>query len=112
MERISTAYLVAVAFALSACSNHPSEEEIQSEFDAYVLKNNSCKVSADCSIVNPGCPLGCYVAVRADKADAVQKKAKQLIDDWESGVQSCLYDCTEPPELACTDSVCTLAFSY
>ena len=33
------------------------------------------------------------MGVRADAAEEVRAKAKELIDDYESGGQTCVYDC-------------------
>jgi hypothetical protein len=91
--------------ALPACG--PSEEEIQKEFDAYVAARNACTVTDDCVLANADCPLGCWVAVnRAYQAD-VEKKARDLVTDYESGGPSCVYDC-QPAVPVCTDGHCVL----
>ena len=100
---------LAAAFAavlLAACG--PSEEEIRADFAAFVDSANRCEIAADCALVYPGCPLGCYAAVRADRAEEATRYAAELISDYESGGASCQYDCVEPPRLTCVQLRCGL----
>lgn len=71
----------------------PSEEEIQQEFDEFVAERNHCSAATECTLVYPGCPLGCAVGVRTEFAGEVNDKADELIEDYESGGQACAYDC-------------------
>jgi hypothetical protein len=97
--------LVGLAAALGAgCA--PSEEETQREFDAYVEGANACSEASECGLASPDCPLGCYVAVRVDRIASVERKARELIDDYESGGQSCEYDCAPPPVVDCVGGRC------
>ncbi len=93
-----------LGLALLGCA--PSEEEIKKEFTRYVAKANSCTVASDCALAFTGCPLGCFVAVRADRKKAVEKKAQDLIDEYERGGAVCEYDCAAPGPLACVESRC------
>lgn len=92
--------------AATACG--PSAQEIQSQFQERVDQSQACETASDCSLIYPGCPLGCYVAVRADLADELSAYAAQLISDYESGGVSCAYGCAEPGELVCSESACAL----
>jgi hypothetical protein len=89
---------------LAACA--PSEEEIEAEFAAFVAERNHCESATDCVLVDLGCPLGCFIAVRSSDARAVSEKAQELIADYESGGRSCDYDCAEPPALECRMERC------
>jgi hypothetical protein len=98
---------IAAAFAallLAACG--PSEEEIKADFGAFVDSANRCEVAADCTLVYPGCPLGCFVSVRADRAEEAMRYAQELISDYESGGASCDYECTEAPRVTCVQLRC------
>jgi hypothetical protein len=88
---------------IGACA--PSEEEVQEEFDAYVAERNACTVTDDCVLATADCPLGCWVSVnRAYQAD-VEAKARELVEDYESGGQKCYYDCI-PAVAVCRDGRC------
>jgi hypothetical protein len=89
---------------VTACA--PSEEEIQAEFDSYVRSASGCESADECAIASAGCPLGCWVAVRADRVDDVERRAEELIEDYESGGQGCDYDCASPGTPVCTDGRC------
>ena len=65
--------------------------------------------ASDCGIARVDCPLGCFVAVRADRVTSVERKARELIEDYESGGRSCAYDCVEPGALECVRERCTTA---
>jgi hypothetical protein len=98
---------LALALAAGACALvAPSEEEIKAEFAAYVAKANHCQQASDCAEAHPGCPLGCSVPVRADRKADVERKAHDLIADYERGGRSCEYDCAEPGVLACVGQRC------
>lgn len=82
-----------MAFLATGCTKPPTEEEIQDEFADFVAQRNSCTETPECTLVYPDCPLGCGVAVRAEYAEAVAKKAKELVDAWSDGGQQCVYEC-------------------
>ena len=101
---ILASLLAATALSCSA----PSEETIKAEFDAYVAGANACAAASDCAIVFPGCPLGCEVAVRADRSVDVMKKAGSLIQQYESGNQAgCAYSCAQS-HAVCTEGLCAV----
>ena len=88
-----------------ACS--PSEDEIREEFDAEVAASRACEQQSDCVVLSPGCPLGCWVVVSTAARERVARKARELIEDYESGGATCEYDCTEAPAVACSAGVCS-----
>lgn len=89
----------------------PSEDEIKREFGELVDGANTCATPSDCTLVYPGCPLGCTVAVRADRADELQRKARDLISDYERGGQSCQYDCVGVTGATCVEQRCAVVFT-
>ena len=101
--------LLGFAAWLGALGCAPSQEEIEREFDAYVDGANACSAASDCGIARVDCPLGCFVAVRADRVTSVERKARELIEDYESGGRSCAYDCVEPGALEGVRERCTTA---
>lgn len=96
--------LVFLAAACTGCAR--SAEDIQQEFDDVVAGANSCSAAADCALIAPGCPLGCFVAVNAAKKDEVEAKAKSLIEDYQRGGRACAYDCAAPGPVACVSGRC------
>jgi hypothetical protein len=84
----------------------PSEEEVQRRFREYVNGANSCAQASECAVASAGCPLGCSVAVRADRKADVEKRARELIAEYERGGRGCEYDCVPNGPLACTNGRC------
>jgi len=98
--------LVGFAAALGVAGCAPSEEEIRREFDDYVDGANACSAASECGRAGAGCPLGCDVAVRADRVASVERKARELIEDYTSGGEGCVYSCLAPGALECVDGRC------
>lgn len=91
--------LSAFALLASACA---TEESIQEDWDAFVAEHSSCRVDADCALVYPGCPLGCFDAIRADAVEEADALADDLIGEWElGGTRNCEYDCVAPSAPYC-----------
>ena len=84
----------------------PSEEEVREEFNDYVNSANACATVDECAYASAGCPLGCQVAVRKDRVGDVERKARELIDDYESGGRACAYECVPQLGLACSGGRC------
>jgi hypothetical protein len=99
----------AIAFGMAGCA--PSEEEVRQELADYVDGANSCSAASECAIVDAPCPLGCFVAVRADRVASVERKVSELLDEYTSGGRSCIYSCVAPGELECIRGRCA-AGSY
>ena len=53
-----------------------------------------------------GCPLGCQVAINAKHKQQVERRARELIDDYETGGRSCAYDCSDQGPVACLVDRC------
>jgi|GEM_PF-1543996 hypothetical protein len=84
----------------------PSEQEIRKEFEEFVTRHNACERDEDCTLITPGCPLGCWTPLRKDAADEGARLADELIDDYESAGRACEYDCVSACGARCTDKVC------
>lgn len=84
----------------------PSEEEVREEFNDYVSGANSCSTVDDCAYASAGCPLGCQVAVRKDRVVDVERKARELIDDYETGGRNCEYECVQALGVECSGGRC------
>lgn len=82
--------------------------DLQAEFDAFVAQHNSCTSDADCTLVDPGCPLGCYAAVNLESVGATEAKAQELVDEYQSSGQACNYDCIAPAPIRCEAQHCTV----
>ena len=89
---------------VAACA--PSEKDIEAEFAAFVSARNHCEATTDCVLVGLECPLGCFIAVRSQHTRAVRGKARELVDDYESGGRSCAYKCAQAPPLECRKGRC------
>ena len=91
---------------MAACA--PSEAAIQALFEERVAESQACETDEQCTVISPGCPLGCWVAVNTTEADALAAYAQELISDYESGGMSCAYGCISAGEVACVEQICTL----
>jgi hypothetical protein len=101
--------LLALALVVASGCGGRSEQSVRDEFATFVAGANQCTASSDCTIVAPGCPLGCQVAVRIDRADAVAAKARDLIHQYESGRMGCSYSCVGGASAICEQNRCALA---
>lgn len=81
-------------------------EEVREQFDDFVEGANRCTVVTECARVSPGCPLGCSVAVRADRQADVEAKARELIEEYKGGGPGCFYFCAPERPLGCIDGRC------
>jgi len=97
--------------ALSAFGCGRTEEDIQEEWDETVAASNACQSAADCVLVSPGCPLGCFAAVNSAKKAEVEAKAADLIDAYESGGVACDYSCIAPGPVECSGGRCAVGAS-
>lgn len=103
-------YLWPVALATAiACGCAPSAEEVKREFDAYVAEVNHCEEASQCTLAAAGCPLGCAVAVRVEAKEDVERKARELIEDYESDGTMCAYECIEISSVECRHGRCATA---
>ena len=84
----------------------PSEEEVRAEFEKFVSSRRACALDADCVLAAAGCPLGCTAAVNREHQAAVEAKARELIEDYESGGAACDYECVSE-QAACVERLCT-----
>jgi hypothetical protein len=93
---------------LAAWGCAPSEEEIKQDFKEFVSKHQACTEDGECSLIHPGCPLGCATAIAANAAAAGQHLAEELIEDFESGGHACAYDCVVICGAACQAGQCAI----
>jgi hypothetical protein len=84
----------------------PSEEDVQRRFREYVAGANACTQASECAVASAGCPLGCSVAVRAERKADVEKRARELIAEYQRGGRHCEYDCVPNGPLTCTSGRC------
>jgi hypothetical protein len=96
---------LAMGFGVLGCGA-PSEAEIRREFADYVNDANACETTSECAIARADCPLGCFVAVRAEQVVSVERKGRELVDDYESGGQQCENDCASPTGTECVNGRC------
>jgi hypothetical protein len=96
--------LALVAFVLVGCA--ATAEEVRADFEAYVAGANACAVDADCAIASGDCPVGCWVVVRVDRVDDVERRAQELVSDYERGGARCEYDCVPPGDPICDGGRC------
>jgi hypothetical protein len=96
---------VLLAALLLSCGA-PSADDIKTRFEAYVSGANQCSAASECAVAKSDCPLGCFVAVRADRKADVEAKARDLIEEYERGGMRCEYDCVAPGPITCTAGRC------
>ena len=97
-------YLACLALAAMGCA--PSEEEVKADWQEFLAKHQACSADSDCTLVHPGCPLGCASPINVAAAAAGERLAKDLIEDYESGGKSCDYDCVIICGAACEANRC------
>jgi hypothetical protein len=83
-----------------------TKSDVQKQFDAFVAERNACTSTADCTLVSPGCPLGCGTGVRSEHAEAVNAKAAALIAEAERDGGACAYRCAAL-HVECVEARCT-----
>ena len=96
------------SLALAALSCAPSEEDIKHDFNEFVSKHQACTQDSECTLIHPGCPLGCVTPIATNAATAGEHLAKELIDDYESLGRSCEYDCLALCGAACDAGRCVV----
>lgn len=92
-----------------ALSCAPSEQEIRTEFEEFLSEHQACSEDSDCTLIYPGCPLGCSTPITADAADKGIRLAEELIHDYESGGVSCQYQCAAVCGASCKSARCVAA---
>jgi hypothetical protein len=83
--------VVVGALLMVGCSR--SEAELKAELDAFVATRNECAATDECVLASADCPLGCFVAVNAKHEVAVEKKAADLVAEYERWGRACEYEC-------------------
>lgn len=85
-----TRLVLLTALLASGCM---SAGEASDAFAAHIEESNACASDAECTVIYPGCPLGCAVAVNVEHADECARYAADLIASYERSGESCVYDC-------------------
>lgn len=85
-----------------------SEQEIKQEFAEFLADHQACEQDSDCTLIQPGCPLGCSVPLAADAKAAGERLARDLIEDYESGGRGCDYGCRFVCGVACESARCVV----
>jgi hypothetical protein len=113
-----SAWIAAMALAAGCSLNTPehppdgysgdAEKRLQDRFGAYVEGANRCDDAIECTVAPVRCPLGCYVAVRRDRADDVRREAETLLAAHNDGGATCVYQCIPPGAVMCVEHRCAL----
>ena len=82
-------------------------EAIRKEFEAYVETVNTCAADSECTVIFPGCPLGCFVAVPEARRKEIEAKAQSMLTEFNGGGTACVYNCAANSPAACTERRCT-----
>jgi hypothetical protein len=102
----SFSFLSLIVLAAVGCA--ASEEEVKREFNEFVSEHQACEQDSECTLIQPGCPLGCSVPVASNAAQAGERLARELRDDYERGGRGCDYDCVAVCGVACESNTCTV----
>lgn len=70
-----------------------SDAELKAELDAFVATRNECAASSECVLASADCPVGCFAAVNVEHKAAVEKKAAELVAEYERWGAACDYEC-------------------
>jgi hypothetical protein len=82
-------------------------EALRKEFEGYVETVNSCVSDSECTVIFPGCPLGCFVAVPEARRTEIEAKAQSMLTAFGGGRTVCGYNCAASSPASCTDRRCT-----
>jgi len=94
------------ALALLGLAGCRDADQLNAEFESTVEDNARCSTAGECTVVFTECPLGCYHAVRTDRAEQVQERADALVAEYELWGQACAYDCTAAGAVSCQGGLC------
>lgn len=101
--------LLVIAVGLIGCGSGVLDkgavQEAKEEFQIEIELSNDCTDTSECTVVHPGCPLGCGEAVNVNYEDSVEAKAQEIIDSMDTGGVSCDYSCLQPVA-HCIDRKC------
>ena len=81
------------AILICSCTTGISEEEAIQQFEEALIGKQFCETDENCTIVSPGCPLGCNVSVNTNYLAELRIIATDLVDKYNSGGQTCDYGC-------------------
>lgn len=98
---------VPLCLGLLGCKS-PTKHEVRAEFDEFLSTRHSCETDNDCVLVHTDCPLDCDHVVNAQHATSVERKTRMLVDDYESGDQSCVYGCGPAFGAECLETTCVV----
>jgi hypothetical protein len=82
-------------------------QAVQREFEAYVATVNTCTADSECTVIFPGCPLGCFVAVPEARREQIEAKARAMVAAFAQGGSACVYNCAANGPATCTAQRCT-----
>lgn len=91
---------------LMACDD---EELISKQLDIResIADARFCETDSDCQLINPGCPFGCRVGVRNDRATAITEALAAYREQATDACGSCTYECPDQDDVKCLDNFCT-----
>lgn len=75
--------------------------EVQNDWRTYLEQTGTCSVDADCAVIAPGCPLGCYAGVPQGFQAEALGVAAELADRYQQGLRPCEYRCGPEPFATC-----------
>lgn len=81
-------------------------EQAEASFEERLEDWNQCEADAECTVIFPGCPFGCAVAVNEAHAEEAQAYAADLSAALERSGQVCMYGCVAPGEPFCEEGRC------
>lgn len=71
-----------------------------------------CESDDECALLTFECPLGCYQAVNTKYVAAVQRKARELLDDYKRGSSRCFSECAIARGAQCRNRKCVPISSF
>lgn len=77
--------------------------EVQGEWDRYLDSLPECETDDDCTVIEPGCPLGCYAGVPVGFEADAREVAAELVDRYRGPLRPCAQECTPPPAPDCPE---------
>ena len=81
------------AVLILSCTSGISEEEAVQQFEQALIGKQFCQTDENCTIISPGCPLGCNVSVNTIYSTELQMIGADLVEQFNSGGKGCDYGC-------------------
>lgn len=85
-----------------------ARDDAEAEFAAALKALPSCRVDADCTLIQTTCPLGCAHSVNVSEHARIKKLAARLSERHAKAHGACAYDCLTSGPVICDAGRCKI----